>query len=208
MTATASLETLKAELAALEMALKAAKKARKSYTAWGNEGGEGYNPGDAKVETALNAVIVKKNEIFAAEWTQVETQARKAAWNAAVSRILAGRPTFGPQDLKAIEAAVGFSATDMKRAADMWRGKLCLLKGHVKTHHLVKKPLDLGFRGALFAKCNPRAHGHRLAEISKHPHGGIGAPNAGIRKGIPQAIRQHHLGAVAVDDNRTFAYMP
>lgn len=88
---------IKAELAEL------GNKSR-AYCEAINEGGEGYNPYDAKIEAKFAELKIAED----AEWTRDVTISRRAAWNKEVNTMTA--PTAAK-----IAAKLGFEMETLKR---------------------------------------------------------------------------------------------
>lgn len=97
--------------------LRAAEAKANAYDRGNNEGGEGYNPHQAEVDAALNAVVAVDNEAFAAEWTAEVFAARRAVWNAEVGKYK-GQAVDAALIAK-IETATGIKIADMRRAKEL-----------------------------------------------------------------------------------------
>lgn len=95
-------------------ALRAAEAKAAAYARSQNEGGGGYNPYQAEVDAALDAVTKADADAFVAEWTAEVYAARRDAWNAEVVKHT-GRAVSATL-ITQIERATGLKIVDLRRA--------------------------------------------------------------------------------------------
>lgn len=109
---------IKSELLAKNNELNQARKAAVEYRLGMLEGGEGYNPFDAKIETLHDQIMVlERQQKYSddGEWKKASTITRRVSWNDWVLSF------NGPVPHEALLAKIksqGWSHTDLKAAIE------------------------------------------------------------------------------------------
>ena len=124
-----NLDTLKAQLAAARSEWDAGRAAANDLRAMDtvqNEGGEGFSARAASLDQLADKygpqVMALESAIFAAEWTLELTQARRAAWNVEMQKLIAAKTPATPKTIGSIARMLGYNFADLVRA---------------KTHHAI-----------------------------------------------------------------------
>lgn len=94
--------------------INAIKAEDKKYNSLVNEGGYGYQR-DSVPSKLWEELYAAEAAEFAAEWTPEVTAERRAEWNVSVKRDAKGG-TIRSAQVRAIEAKVGFTMADLKKA--------------------------------------------------------------------------------------------
>lgn len=102
------LETIQAEMTTL-------LKQDREYNQGVNEGGEGYERVNPKIEELRIAATAELEKEFAAEWTLDVLTARRAAWNAGI-RAAATKNGVSTGAVVALAKKLGYSGEDVAKA--------------------------------------------------------------------------------------------
>lgn len=123
---TRTVEQIKAELAAAELAYNTAMDAVRHLKAIDrvqNEGGEGYSQHEAACERLHDqhfpGIKVLRRELFAAEWTLEVLEQRRATWNDAVKPWVEARKNPSTKELLALQTRLGYTLADLRAAKDL-----------------------------------------------------------------------------------------
>ena len=118
-----NIDALKTQLAIVRADWDAGRAAANGLRAMDtvqNEGGEGFSARAARLDQLADKygpqVLALESAIFAAEWTLEITQARRAAWNVEMQKLIAAKTPATPKTIGSIARMLGYNCGDLVRA--------------------------------------------------------------------------------------------